>query len=115
MKNHLLQARCWWLTPIIPATWKDDIRRIHVSRPVQAKSSQDSISTNGCCSRRLAVPGQLGQKKLARPQLNRQKLGRMAPAYHPNDSKKHKIGDSCSGLPGHKGRFYLQINQRKKG
>jgi hypothetical protein len=46
MKNHLLQARCWWLTPIIPATWKDDIRRIHVSRPVQAKSSQDLMSTN---------------------------------------------------------------------
>jgi hypothetical protein len=39
----LLQARCWWLTPVILATWEAEIRRIMV-RSQPRHSSRDPIS-----------------------------------------------------------------------
>jgi hypothetical protein len=37
------EARCWWLTPVIPATWEAEIRRIEVQDQPR-KIAQESPS-----------------------------------------------------------------------
>jgi hypothetical protein len=29
-KSGRIRAGCWWLTPVIPATWEADIERIEI-------------------------------------------------------------------------------------
>jgi hypothetical protein len=36
-----LEARCWWLTPVIPATQEAEIRRMAVQSQTWANSSRD--------------------------------------------------------------------------
>jgi hypothetical protein len=40
----LTLARCWWLTPVILATWEAEIRRITVRSQPQTNSLQGPIS-----------------------------------------------------------------------
>jgi hypothetical protein len=42
--KNLLEARHWWLMPIILATQKVEIRRIEVQSQLWANSSKDPIS-----------------------------------------------------------------------
>jgi hypothetical protein len=58
-------AGCQWLMPVIQATWGTEIRGI-------------------------AVQGQPGKKRFARPHLNRKKLGMVGHACHPSDGRKCK-------------------------
>jgi hypothetical protein len=44
IKEIFKGARCWWLTPVIPATQEAEIRRTEVQRQSGANSSRDPNS-----------------------------------------------------------------------
>jgi hypothetical protein len=88
------------------------MKRIEV--PGQANGLQYPISTSShvwwhvsviptmqeAAVRRITVPGQPRQKKIARPHLERKKLGMIVHAYHPSNGGKLNVVGSCPGQPG---------------
>jgi hypothetical protein len=78
-------AGCWWLTPVIPATWEAEIRRIMGSSHSWANSSQDLLLGKTPLSKKaheksltfieqslMAGPNcQAGQKRWSSPESGR--------------------------------------------